>query len=223
MTAQGDELKRLLLAEGVVSLPRVIDALECSRRTAMRRLCEVGYLSSYSHAGRFYALAEAARFDSFGLWQCGEVHFSRYGTLKATVAELVERSGAGWRPRELAARTGVRCYNVLGELVRAGRVHRGAVAGTGAAFYFSVHAARRARQIERREEQVERERPLAQRFPRPAMGWRAALAVVVELVKSPEAGPATVAGRLRACGLEVSARQVREVFATYALDKKRAR
>ena len=223
MGAQADELKRVLLAEHVLSLPQVMHRLRCSRRTAIRRLSDVGYLSSYSHAGKFYALAEAARFDSFGLWHCGDIHFSRWGTLKASVAELVERSPAGWRPRALAALTQVRCYNVLGELFRGGRVHRGPVAGTHAHVYFSIHAARRAQQIARRERQVERERPFAQRFPRPPIGWRAALAVVVELVKSPEAGPATVARRLRACGLEVSAQEVREVFRTYELDKKRAR
>jgi hypothetical protein len=223
MGAQADELKRVLLSERVLSLPQIMHTLRGSRRTAIRRLNDLGYLSSYSHAGKFYALADAARFDSFGLWHYGDVHFSRWGTLKASVAELVERSPAGYRPRELAALTGVRCYNVLGELARDCRVRRGPVAGTHAHFYFSVHAARRAQQIARRERQVERERPFAQRFGRPPIGWRAALAVVVELVKSPEAGPATIAHRLRACGLEVSAQEVREVFRTYGLDKKRAR
>ena len=77
MGAQADELKRVLLAERVLSLPQVMHRLRCSRRTAIRRLSDVGYLSSYSHAGKFYALAEAARFDSFGLWHDGDIHFSR--------------------------------------------------------------------------------------------------------------------------------------------------
>ena len=51
MGAQADELKRVLLAERVLSLPQVMHRLRCSRRTAIRRLSDVGYLSSYSHAG----------------------------------------------------------------------------------------------------------------------------------------------------------------------------
>ena len=223
MGARTDELQRVLLSERVMSLPQIMHALGCSRRTAIRRLNELGYRSSYSHTGRFYALADAARFDSFGLWHYGEIHFSRWGTLKASVAELVERSAAGYRHRELAGLTGVRCYDVLLELARDRRVHRELLAGIPAHCYFSMQAPTRAQQIAQRERQVERDRPFAQRFPRPPIATRAAIAVVVELAKNPEAGPAAIARRLRAYGLELSAHEVRQVFRTYELGKKRAR
>lgn len=44
---------------------------------------ELGYLTSYSHRGRFYTLREIARFDANGLWSHDLAWFSRHGALLA--------------------------------------------------------------------------------------------------------------------------------------------
>src|SRR5580692_2078560 len=54
--------------------------------TVFRKLKQLHYLASYTHRGRFYTLAEIARFDDRGLWSHEGVWFSRYGTLLATLA-----------------------------------------------------------------------------------------------------------------------------------------
>jgi len=56
-----------------------------------RKLKQLGYHASYTHRGRFYTLAEIARFDDRGLWSHETVWFSRHGTLVATVEAFVLR------------------------------------------------------------------------------------------------------------------------------------
>src|ERR1051326_6872694 len=70
--------------------------------TVFRKLKELGYHASYTHRGRFYTLAEIARFDDRGLWSHEAVWFSRYGTLLATAETFVNRSPNGYYAPELA-------------------------------------------------------------------------------------------------------------------------
>lgn len=95
-----------------------------SRMSAFRRLRELDYLSSYSHAGRYYTLSCVARFDSQGLWFCGEVGFSRFGNLKQTLIQLIEQSIAGKTHEELEIQLHVRVHNTLLELIRSGEIIR---------------------------------------------------------------------------------------------------
>ena len=39
--------------------------------TVFRKLKEIGYLSGYSHRGRYYTLAQTAHFDELGVWSFG--------------------------------------------------------------------------------------------------------------------------------------------------------
>ena len=66
-----------------------------SRMSVFRRLRELHYISSYSHAGRYYTLRDIVDFDSVGLWFVGDVRFSQFGNLKETVFQLIEESSCG--------------------------------------------------------------------------------------------------------------------------------
>src|ERR1700733_3736433 len=70
--------------------------------TVFRKLKQLQYLASYTHRGRFYTLAEIARFDDRGLWSHEGVWFSRYGTLLATLETFVHQSANGYYAHELA-------------------------------------------------------------------------------------------------------------------------
>lgn len=69
--------------------------------TVFRKLKELSYHSSYSHNGRYYTLADIARFDEMGLWSHRSVWFSRHGTLLHSAQVLVETSDAGYFASEL--------------------------------------------------------------------------------------------------------------------------
>ena len=89
-----------------------------------RRLKEIGYLSSYTHAGRYYTLPHIPHFDKFGLWFHQGVGFSQAGSLKATIAILVDASPAGLTHVELTDILRVRVHNTLLALVRETRIGR---------------------------------------------------------------------------------------------------
>lgn len=207
-------LRRLFRKTPVVELDALYRALETrSRMSVFRRMKEAGYLSSYTHAGRFYTLRDIPQFDAFGLWHQGDVGFSRAGTLKATVIEAVEHSAAGRTCGELHELLRVRVFNALLELVRAEKIRREALAARGA-LYVSADKARASGQIARRIEAG-----AGAGMPASTL----VIEVLLELLQAStvEATPLEVSQRLSARGVSVTAEQVREVFDRYKLGRKK--
>lgn len=92
--------------------------------TVFRKLKQLDYRASYTHRGRFYTLAEIARFDDRGLWSHEAVWFSRYGTLLATVEVFVNRSSSGYYASELADELHAEVHEPLRHLVQEQRLSR---------------------------------------------------------------------------------------------------
>lgn len=205
-------LRKLFRRTPVVELDALFETLETrSRMSVFRRMKEAGYLSSYTHSGRFYTLREVPQFDAAGLWRHRDVGFSRAGTLKATVAEAVEQSPVGRTHAELQEILRVRVFNTLLELVRAEKVRREALASRGA-LYVSADKTRASEQLQRRLK---------------AGSTMTASTLVIEVLlellhgAAVEARPVEVAQRLSARGLSIPVEQVREVFERYGLGEKK--
>jgi hypothetical protein len=155
--ASEEALRRLFRRQPVTELSDLLRVLKTrSRMSVFRRLKVLGYLSSFTHAGRCYTLIEVARFDQWGLWFHRGVGFSRAGTLKATVVELVDGSSVGMTPKELLALLKLpvpnSLYNTLHELSDSGRVRRQKLAGLR--LYLSAEAKRAEEQLAQRQEQT---------------------------------------------------------------------
>src|SRR3972149_5372047 len=84
-----------------------------SRTTVFFVLKATGYLTSYSHAGRYYTLGRIPKFDAHGLWAVGGIRFSRHGTLRATIVVLVCAASAGCTHEELTKLLGLRVHDTL--------------------------------------------------------------------------------------------------------------
>jgi hypothetical protein len=97
--------------------------------TVFRKLKQLDYRASYTHRGRFYTLAEIARFDDRGLWSHEAVWFSRYGTLLATVETFVNRAPNGYYAAELADELHAEVQEPLRHLVQQQRLSRAEVEG----------------------------------------------------------------------------------------------
>jgi len=78
--------------------------------------------------GRYYTLDELAHFDALG-WSFRQVFFSRYGTLVATLEEVVGAAEADHNVTEAEAVLQVGTKDALVSLVREGRLTREKVAG----------------------------------------------------------------------------------------------
>jgi chaperonin cofactor prefoldin len=92
--------------------------------TIYRNLKRLYYVSSYSHAGKYYSLKRLARFDLLGLWHYNDIHFSKVGTLKNTVLYLLKRSKEGYLAKELQEMLKVTVHNILLTLSRDDQIIR---------------------------------------------------------------------------------------------------
>lgn len=207
------------MRRSVLDFKAILEALQTtSRMTAIRRLSELSYLSSYSHSGGYYTLPGIPQFDEDGLWLFQGIGFSRHGTLIDTAAVLIDGAEAGFFHRELQARLRIRAHNQLLQLVETGRVSRHTVANDY--LYVSADSARAAAQLVRRGDprigSAAGERPLP-----PAL----VVEILLDVVHSAgiRADAAATAARLTARGVVVTGEVVREVFGQYGLREKKTR
>jgi len=100
-----------------------------SRATMFLKLKELGYLTSYSHGGKYYSLKKIARFNDQGIWSCRSVHFSKSGTLLNTIPAIVEESNQGHTVSELESMLMVKVANPLLRLVANRAIFRSKYSG----------------------------------------------------------------------------------------------
>lgn len=123
-------LRHLFRTHSILTLDDLKSALGTqAAMTVFRKLRPLDYLSSYSHRGKYYTLAEIARFDQLGLWSHRQVRFSRHRTLINTCAALVHDSQAGYAADELEHLLHVQVKDPLRKLVSQGRLRRAKIGG----------------------------------------------------------------------------------------------
>jgi hypothetical protein len=152
-----DTLRSFLHNERIATLEQLKSALDTAgTMTVFRRLKTLGYLSSYSHRGKYYTLLGIPEFDEQGLWAYHSVWFSRHGNLVATVKEFVKEATAGWTAQELERILHVEVKRPLLQLYQGKAIHREKFSGMYT--YFSASGDKRRSQLLMREQsQVEAE------------------------------------------------------------------
>src|ERR1700724_504206 len=113
--------------------------------TIFPKLKQLQYLASYTHRGRFYTLAEIARFDDRGLWSHEGVWFSRYGRLLAPLETFINQSASGYYAHELADALHAEVQQPLRHLIEQQRLAR--VEVDGPFLYAHIESAPRRKQL----------------------------------------------------------------------------
>lgn len=198
----------------VIDINELLAFLETkSRMTAFRHLRKIGYISSYSHAGRYYTLLEIPTFNEHGLWYFNEISFSKAVTLKATITVLLDKVEAGYTHRELRHLLRVRVQNTLNDLVSKGLIERQAMEGVFV--YFSGNSQRAASQFTRRQRLIQSEHQET---------WLAPMEIIeilLELLQTEvEWEPKAISKSLKARGVPISMDKVGHVLERYHLKKK---
>jgi len=128
MISTEESLKKI---NQLFSKKRVVDlnglfktANTSSRATVFRRLKQLEYISSYTHAGKYYTLINIPQFDADGLWIYQDIGFSKQGTLKQTVLSLIKESESGQLQIDLENRLGIKVHNTLLDLINTKQVRR---------------------------------------------------------------------------------------------------
>ena len=171
-----DLLGAFLHDKRVVTLAQLKEALGTTgTMTVFRKLKALGYLSSYSHRGKYYTLREIPEFDEHGLWDWHSVWFSSYGNLVETAREFVEESDSGFTASELESILHVECKRALLKLYREGRAVRAKIGGVQV--YLAKHGGRQRRQKLHREESAAADEVMAPRVE--ALSHELAAAIIL--------------------------------------------
>lgn len=134
----------------IANLDRLKEELNTqSTMTVYRKLKVLGYLTSYSHRGKYYTLQGIPEFDHLGLWSYHSVWFSEYGNLNETIYEFVQSSTAGLSSNELQEILHVEVKQSLLKLFQEKRVDRQKFSGRY--IYLSVNPVKRKQQITARK------------------------------------------------------------------------
>jgi hypothetical protein len=209
-----DALRACFEERPVVVLSDLCRALHASARTVFRVLNRVGYLTSFSHTGRYFTLQTVPRFDERGLWFYEGVGFSRQQTLRATLVRLVKQSVAGATHDELQAIVRLRVHDTLRLLVRAGLIRRELVEPLFV--YLDSDSSRARSQLARRHKMV------SEQDATPPLDPARVIEVLLSVIRRPHATPGQIAEALSLRGLSVAQAQVEQTFARYELGKKTA-
>ena len=204
-------LQELYRTERVAVLDDLREALHTqSRTTIFRVLSAAGYLTSYSHAGRYYTLKGIPKFDRHGIWLHRGIGFSLHGTLRATVIHLVEISAAGQTHSQLQDVLQLRVHDTLRLLIQDHALTRKQF--QDAYLYLSSKPKRASAQWAQRQQLA------AVAVPEELEPSRV-IDVLVAVVRHPSDDAGAVSRRLRALGHAVTAEQVEAVFTRYDLKK----
>jgi hypothetical protein len=210
-----ETVRQLLASETVVDLPRIRAALGgVSAITAYRYLKQLPYRRSYNHNSRYYCLYDPSRHDRFGLWSVGDIHFSADSTLGHLVRRLVSESPTGATHRELQDQLGVRVQNTLLTLLRRGEIVR----ERRMQLYVYLHCDADVRREQLRRWQALIDARSAEQRVEAALADETVIAVLLTLLRYPEAKAVEVVRYMRGRSPPISMEQVDEVFTRYDLE-----
>ncbi len=186
-----------------------------SRMTVFRRLRPIEYVTSYTHAGRYYTLYDTARFDSDGIWFYDDIGFSQNGSLKNTVSYLVDKGDAGKFHFDLERQLRVRVHNVLLDLVKSKQIER--IKLEGQYLYLSSDKTRSTKQIQQRDKLSMQARRIPVYISEPMV-----IEILAEVIRQSTRHPRAnqVASALAIRGLPIAEDDVMTIFDHYDIEKK---
>jgi len=210
-------LVKLFRKKYIANLDELFHVLDThSRMSVFRRLKPMGYLSSFTHAGCYYTLPDIAKFDAFGLWFYQDAGFSRAGTLKSTVVDIIHSSEAGMTPTELLNLLRLRIanslHNSLHGLIKNKQLKRHRLQGLSV--YTNIDSDIAQNQVAERLEKIKSPLPI---LVVPSI--EETISVLVEAIRAGKilASPSTVSARLTAQGMSISVEQVEQIYSQYGL------
>jgi predicted transcriptional regulator len=204
--SEREELRFVRLRK-VITLVELARHLNCSQRTARRRLAQWQAIHSYNQNGRYYTLPQIADFDEQGLWRCRQAFFSRFGNLPETFAGVVCNSQAGLSAAELGKLLGLRASSFLWSLRKHPAVKKETFRGK--TVYFSADPPVREKQ--RQQRCLNSIRKLPSEFE--------TIEILVEKINHPSLSAEKLSRRLQKRQLEISPELIAEVFVRHGVSE----
>lgn len=207
-------IEKLFSKEKVVTIEALKNMLDTDfSKTVFRYLKEIGYLSSYNNAGKFYTLPNIPRYDEYGLWHYEAASFSRFGTLKSTISSMIDGSHEGFTHGELKQLLRCRVQNTLNDLIKNNIVSRESI--NGLFVYTSTDRKKVEDQISQREKKSRIGESQVVGIELPII-----IEILLELLRLSIWDTKTISRNLHIRKVTVTEPQVKEVLRHYNLKKK---
>lgn len=198
----------------VLTLGDLATVLGCCERTVQRHLANWTTFRSYNHNGRYFTMEGIVHFDDNGLWKYKKVFFSKFGNLRQTIIGLVHASYAGLTGKELGKLLGLLPRSFLWHFRNDPLLYRKQIEGLYV--YFSNDPLRQKSQVSHQMRLQETKREQAQ-LPSPDL----IIAVLVELVKSPDSAPGQLKNTLATKGCFLARDKIELILSYYDLVQKK--
>jgi hypothetical protein len=207
-------IEKLFSKEKVVTIEALKNMLDTDfSKTVFRYLKEIGYLSSYNNAGKFYTLPNIPRYDEYDLWHYEAASFSRFGTLKSTISSMIDGSREGFTHGELKQLLRCRVQNTLNDLIKNNIVSRESI--NGLFVYTSTDRKKVEDQISQREKKSRIGKSQVVGIELPII-----IEILLELLRLSIWDTKTISRNLHIRKVTVTEPQVKEVLCHYNLKKK---
>ena len=122
-------IRKQLQSKKVMSLKEIRHEIPDRPRSSLfRDLKKLELLTSYSHAGQYHALKSMVKFNSNGLWFYEKISFSKHGTLKNTLVQIISNSPVGMTHKELKTLLRIQVQNPLTHLIKTDVLQRRTIA-----------------------------------------------------------------------------------------------
>ena len=211
-----EKVERLFNKSKIVTIEDLKSVLSTNfSKTVFRYLKEIGYLSSYNYAGKFYTIHQVAKFDEYGLWHHETASFSKFGSLKSTLYVMITGTHDGYTHWELKQLLRCRVQNTLNELIKNNSISRELV--NGLFVYANAEMEKAEIQIARRKEKSGIKRIQGKAIELPII-----VEILLELLRSsaPIWDGKSISKKLRLRKISATEQQVNEVMCHYDLKKK---
>jgi len=195
----------------VITIEHLASLLDCSPRTAQRRLKQWQTFRSYNQNSRFYTLPSIPKFDECGLWRHKRIFFSKYGNLKQAVIHIVKNSKMGLDAGEIGKLVGLSPRSFMSHLRDVPGLHREKYEGRFV--YFSDEKDSQLKQKQKRKEALKHR---ALQLPSDTD----AVFILVDRIKHPGSTIEECSRRLREKVKDISHEAIRFLFEYHGIVKK---
>ncbi len=206
-----DRLVLLFDQEKCWTIEELTHSLNYSTISIRRFLKDIGYYSSFTHNSRWYTLHSIPLFNKRGLWFYQDIGFSKHGNLKQTISNFVNKSPQGLTAKELYEILLIPCHPVLNQMYKKIQIDR---FNTQRGFvYLSIDDKKRQRQLHRLQSQLMRAKEAE------SLNAQAAVYVLVEYIKHPEASVDELSKAVEKKEVKASPEAITRLFQEHDLKK----
>ena len=185
--------------------------LNYSTISIRRFLKDIGDYSSFTHNSMWYTLHPIPKFNKRGLWFYQEIGFSKHGNLKQTIFNFVSKSPQGLTAKDLFEILLIPCHSVLNQMYKKNQIDR---FNTQRGFvYLSIDIKKRQRQLNRLQSQLFTAKESG------SLNAQAAVYVLVEYIKHPEASVAELSKAVEKREMKASPGAITMLFKEHDLKK----